>query len=98
LAGSEWGAVAVSDEKDIAALDELGLLRRVAGSAVRNAGVVAVDTGAPSRCIEVYGPLAAMQEAGLVLSRPLPDAEWQLALINAGMPTIDTKTTERYTP
>ena len=99
LAGSEWEAFAVSDEKDIAALDELGLLRRGgAVSAARIAGLVAVDTGAPSRCIEVYGLVAAMQEAGVVVSRPLPDAEWQLALINAGMPTIDTATTEKYTP
>jgi len=99
LAGSDWGAFAVSDERDIAALDELGLLRQGgAGSAARNAGVVAVDTGAPSQCVEVYGALAAMQEAGLVLSRPLPDAEWRLALINAGMPMIDAATTEKYTP
>lgn len=99
LAGSGWGAFAVSDERDIAALDELGLLRRGgAGSAARNAGVVAVDTGAPAQCVEVYGPLAAMQEAGLALSRPLTDAEWQLALINAGVPMIDAATTEKYTP
>ena len=36
LAGSEWEACAVSDEKDIAAIDELGLVPRGgAGSAAR---------------------------------------------------------------
>lgn len=98
-ADSEWGAFAVSDDEDIAALDTLGLVpRQGAGSAVRSAGIVAIDTGASSCCIEVYGRLAAMQEAGLTLSRPLPDTEWQLALINAGVPVIDAATTEKYTP
>lgn len=98
-AGSEWSSFAVSDDEDVAALDALSLLPDgKPGSSARNAGVVAVDTGAPLRCIEVYGPLTAMQEAGLSLSRPLPVGEWQLALINAGMPVIDATTTEKYTP
>ena len=99
LAGSAWGAFAVADDKDIAALDALGLLpSSEPGSSARRAGVVVVETGAPRRCLEVYGPVTAMQEAGLALSRPLPGAEWQLALINAGMPLIETATTEKYTP
>lgn len=98
-ADGEWGAFAVSDDEDIAALEALGLLPTAGGgSAARNAGLVAIDTGAPTRCVEVFGPLSAMQEAGLAISRPLPDAEWQLALINAGMPVIDPATTEKYTP
>lgn len=98
-AGSAWGAFAVSDDGDLKALQARGLLPPPGhGSAARNAGVVAIDTGAAPRVIEVYGPLSAMHEAGLELSQPLPAAAWRRALIDAGMPLVDAETTEKYTP
>jgi hypothetical protein len=39
-----------------------------------------------------------MQAAGLSFRRPLSDTEWKLALIQAGIPTIEAATTEKYTP
>jgi hypothetical protein len=39
-----------------------------------------------------------MQAAGLSFHRPLSDTEWKLALIQAGIPTIEAATTEKYTP
>ena len=98
-AGRAWGACAVSDDEDLKALEARGLLPPAGhGSAARNAGVVAIDTGAAPRVIEVYGPLSAMHEAGLELSQPLTAAAWRRALIDAGMPLVDAGTTEKYTP
>ena len=98
-ANGTWAACAVADERDLAALQELDLLPSGSGRmAVRGHGLVAVDTGAAPRCIEVYGPLTAMQEARLTFRRPLSDPEWQLALIRAGIPVIYATTAERYTP
>ena len=98
-AGDGWAAYAVSDKDDIAALRSLDLLP--AGgrwSAIRARGLVAVDTGAASRCIEVWGPVSAMQAARRSLRQPLSDTGWKLALIHAGIPRIVAATTEKYTP
>jgi hypothetical protein len=98
-AGDGWAAQAVSDEDDMAALGALDLLPAPDGrSATRARGLVAVDIGAASRCIEVWGPVPAMQAAGLPFRHPLPDAGWRLALIHAGIPTIEAATAEKYTP
>lgn len=95
----EWSAVALSRGEDLAALDALGLLPQGGpGSAARRGGIVAVDAGATPRCIEVYGRVSAVQQAGLSFARPLSNAEWQLALINAGIPVIGAEATEKYTP
>jgi tRNA-modifying protein YgfZ len=95
--GAEWTAFAVSGDDDIAALGALDLLPG-SGSAIRAGGVVAVDSGALLRCIEVWGPASAMQEAGLAFRQPLSDIEWHLALIHAGIPRIEAATVEKYTP
>jgi len=98
-AGDEWAGNAVSDDDAIAALGSLDLVptggRR---SAVRARGLVAFDHGAASRCIEVWGPVSALQAAGLPFRQPLSDTAWKLALIHAGIPTVGPVTTEKYTP
>jgi hypothetical protein len=98
-AGDSWAAYAVSNREDIAALEALDLLPQDDGeSAVRARGLVAVDNATASRCIEVWGPVSAMQAAGLSFRQPLSDTDWKLALIQAGIPTIEAATTEKYTP
>ncbi|MGH8166328.1 MAG: YgfZ/GcvT domain-containing protein, partial [Woeseiaceae bacterium] len=98
LAGYDWRALAVTAEDDLAAVAALGLLPQPAGSVARARGLLAVDTGAESRCIEVYGPAAAFRESRLAFSRPLTAVEWRLALIHAGIPLIEAATSEKYTP
>ncbi|MEX2122522.1 MAG: hypothetical protein WD795_01425 [Woeseia sp.] len=99
IAGDEWGALALSREDDIAVLAALGLLPREGRNAAGHTrNLVAVDTGAVPRCIEVYGPVSAVQESGLISARRLTDVEWQLALIGAGIPLIRAATSEKYTP
>lgn len=97
-AGDAWAGQAVSDDEDIALLRSLDLLPAGGGSAIRARGLVAVDIGAASRSIEVWGPAPAMQAAGLQFRRPLSDTGWKLALIHAGIPTIGADTMEKYTP
>jgi folate-binding protein YgfZ len=97
--GEAWTAHAVSDKADIAALEAVDLLPAGGGpSVVRARGLVAVDNAAAPRCVEVWGPVSAMQAVGLSFRRPLSDTEWKLALIQAGIPTIEAATTEKYTP
>jgi hypothetical protein len=97
--GDEWAAQAVSDEGDLAQLGALDLLPAPDGRpAIRAGGLVAVDIGAASRCIEVWGPVSAMQAAGLAFRHPLSNAAWRLLLIQAGIPTIEAATAEKYTP
>jgi hypothetical protein len=97
--GEAWAAHAVSDKADIAALEAVDLLPAGGGpSVVRARGLVAVDNAAAPRCVEVWGPVSAMQAVGLSFRRPLSDTEWKLALIQAGIPTIEAATTEKYTP
>jgi hypothetical protein len=99
LAGSEWQAIAVSAKDDLAALAALDLLPDDERNAARRArNLIAIDTGATPRSIEVYGTLLAMQECGLTVRQPLTDDEWQLALINAGIPLIQAATSEKFTP
>jgi hypothetical protein len=96
IAGSQWASHAVSDDDDISTLAAADLLPATDGpAAVRANGLVAVDHGAPSRCIEVFGPVSAMD--GLRFRRPLSAAAWRLSLIHAGVPTIAT-IAEKYTP
>lgn len=97
IAGDEWTAYAVSEEDDLAALAARNLLPAPAGpAAVRAHGLVAVDHGAPSRCIEVWGPAPAM--SGLGLRQPLSETAWRLSLVHAGVPIIDGANAEKYTP
>ena len=97
IAGSQWAAYAVADDDDISTLAAADLLPATDGpSAVRANGLVAVDHGAPSRCIEVWGPVSAMDR--LRFRRPLSAAAWRLSLIHAGIPTIDATIAEKYTP
>jgi hypothetical protein len=94
-----WRAFAISGNDDIETLGKSGLLPQGNGqAAVCARGVVAVDTGALPRCIEVWGTAAALQKTGLVFRRPFSDTDWRLALINAGIPTIEAATTEKFTP
>jgi tRNA-modifying protein YgfZ len=98
IAGDEWNALAVTAEDDLAAAAAFGLMPRGAGNAARAGGLIAVDIAAEPRCIEVYGTTAAYRQSRLAFSRPLPDVEWRLALIHAGIPLIETATSEKYTP
>jgi tRNA-modifying protein YgfZ len=99
LAGSEWSGFAVSAAEDLGALGDHDLLPAAECNAAKSArGLVTVETGASPRCVEVYGPASAMKESGLTFLQPLADVEWQLALINAGIPFIVAETTEKYTP
>ena len=98
IAGDEWKAFAVAAEDDLAAAAALGLIPQGAGNAARAGGLIAVDTGAVPRCIEVYGPRAAFRESRSAFARPLTDMEWRLALIHAGIPLIEAATSEKYTP
>lgn len=96
---TDWRCLAVAAEDDLAALEALDLLPDRRRNATRRAGgVVAVDTGAARRCIEVYGTATAIEHLGLCIVHPLPDIEWQKALIDAGIPTLVTATSEQYTP
>jgi hypothetical protein len=97
--GFEWEAVAVSDDADLAELETLDLLPAGNGSLVsRRRKLVAIDLAIEPRCVEVYGAVAAFRNAGLGLRRTLTETEWQLALINAGIPLILAATSEQYTP
>jgi hypothetical protein len=99
LAGDTWAACAVTGEDDLAALQALDLLPAGGGRTIAHKhGLVAVDIGAAPRCVEVYGPVAAMQDAGLEFGQPLSVHDWRLALISAGIPMIEPATAERYTP
>ena len=97
IAGSQWKAYAVADDDDISTLAAADLLPATDGPAVVRAnGLVAVDHAAPSRFIEVWGPVSAMDR--LQFRRPLSKASWRLSLIHAGIPTIDATIAEKYTP
>jgi len=99
MAGGEWSAVAVAAADDLAALAALDLLPEAARNSARTAqGIVTVDIGASPRCIEVYGPASALERRGLVFQNPLSAEQWQLSLINGGIPLILAATSEKYTP
>jgi hypothetical protein len=98
-AGTKWRSTAVSDDHDLAALEALELLPAPGGSSIaRSQNLIAVDLGIAPRCVEVYGPASALKETGLAFIRTLTESEWQLALINAGIPMILAETSEKYTP
>jgi hypothetical protein len=98
-AGKEWRSAAMTDDGDLAALEALELLPAPDGSSLaRSRNLFAVDLGITPRCVEVHGPVSALKEAGISFRRTLTESEWQLALINAGIPTILAETSEKYTP
>jgi len=98
-AGTKWRSTAVSDDHDLATLEALELLPAPGGSSIaRSQNLIAVDLGIAPRCVEVYGPASALKETGLAFIRTLTESEWQLALINAGIPMILAETSEKYTP
>ena len=94
---ADWQSTAVASEADLQALETRGLLPAQArGACRRTDGITAVELGGPARCVELHGRRAAL--ASLELATPLTDADWRKAFIDAGIPTITTATTERYTP
>ena len=95
---SDWAAVAIAADADLERLAARGLLPDTANRSMRNHGIVTFRPGGSSGCVEVYGRLAALHAAGLVFEHPLGDAAWRLALIDAGIITLGTPTTEKYTP
>lgn len=95
---ADWSALAVSSESDLAALAAAGLLPAERHAAARGDGIVTVDTGAPSRVVELYAPAAVVQRAGLHSLQLLSSDEWQLAWIEAGLPLIDGEASAKYTP
>lgn len=97
IAGNQWAAYAVADDDDISTLAAADLSPATdAPAAVRANGLVAADHGGPSRCIEVWGPVSAMD--ALQFRQPLSAEAWRLSLIHAGIPTIDAAIAEKYTP
>lgn len=99
IAGADWECLAVAADDDFAALAALDLLPGRNRNASRRAhGLVTVDTGAALRCIEIYGTAAALEQSRLHIGQPLTDVAWRKALIDAGIPTIVTSTSEKYTP
>lgn len=99
IAGPEWECTAVASDDDFAALAALDLLPGANRNSFRRAhGLIAVDTGAAPRCVEVYGTAVAREESGLQIGRALTGTEWQKALIDAGIPTIVAATSEKFTP
>ncbi|HEX2138084.1 MAG TPA: hypothetical protein VHG33_00070 [Woeseiaceae bacterium] len=96
-AAPDWQSTAVATETDLEALRTRELLPKGARGACRRAhGITAIEVGSPERCIELHGRRTAIN--GLELAMPLPDANWRKALVDAGIPTIDAATSERYTP
>jgi hypothetical protein len=99
IAGPAWKCLAVSRDHDLGTLDAFGLLPERERHATRCAhGIIALDTGAAWRVVEVYGTAAAFERIGESFPHSLSDSEWQKALIDAGYPTIVTVTSEQYTP
>lgn len=95
----DWRALSVGAAADLAVLEQRGLLPARERMASRRAhGVTAVALGGPEPRVEVYGRFAALQSAGVSPTAPLSGEDWRKALIEAGIPTIGTATTEKYTP
>lgn len=93
----EWRSTAVAAGPDLDALAARGLLPPRTRNASRSAGALtAFELGTPARCVELYGPRPEI--AALELTSMLSDAEWQRALVDAGIPTVTAATTEQYTP
>ena len=94
--GEDWRMQAVREAADLALLERAGLLPENARNAARGAeGMIAVDSGATPRCVEVYAHAAG---AGAAFASPLPDEEWALALVSAGSVRVDAALSEKYTP
>src|SRR5690606_34065991 len=85
---SDWAAVAIAADADLERLAARDLLPDAANRSRRSHGIVTFRPGTSSGCIEVYGPLAALQAAGLDFEQPLRDDAWRLGLIDAGIVTI----------
>lgn len=99
IAGDDWRAHAVAASIDLDALERIGLLPDARANAARRVGqLIAVQPGSASRVLEVYGPAEAFRERDLAFSQPLSDRDWQLALIEAGIPVIGEATSGKYTP
>lgn len=97
-AGEDWLAKSTRSGDDLEHLDSLGLLPEASRfSAQGRSGIVAFELGAASRCIELFGPASAFEEAGVRLRQELDDAGWQSALIEAGVPNVAGDTAERFT-
>lgn len=98
-AGAGWQSVAVAGREELDTLEAFGLLPpRGRARTARQGNLVAADLGTEPRCVEVHGPVPAFEEVGLKLRRTLTAEEWQLALVDAGIPLILPATSEKYTP
>lgn len=96
---ADWRAAAVGAPADLAALESRDLLPTPERLATRHAhGLTAIALGGPEHCVELHGAAAAFEAAGLEPAAPLSDTDWLRALIEAGIPTITSETSGKYTP
>ncbi len=94
---ADFCIAAAGADEDRAALAALGLLPPAEPLAARRAhGLTALALG--ERDVELYGRTDDFASAGLALRAPRSAEQWQQALIAAGIATIGTATSEKYTP
>lgn len=93
-----WRLVATRSPEDLARLESLGLMPEHRLFAVRQReGIVALELGGASRCVELFGTARAFEDLNLHLHQSLDDAGWRSALVEAGVPHIEGTTSERFT-
>ena len=99
LASQEWQAIALTDARDLDALQSLGLLpERAANASCTRRGVTAVSMDSQRSVIEVYAEPAALDAAALEFRAPLSAELWAAQRIQAGIADIGVANTEQYTP
>lgn len=95
---SDWTAMAISGDDDFLMLKKHGLLPGTRLNDCKVTDNLAVIGLGHLGCIELYGSRKALERAGIDPARALNDTQWTAARVEAGLPDIDIRNSEKYTP
>ena len=96
-ASENWTSMMLGDDHEFDALADQGLLP-ASNAACASKGLIAVDHSDGERFVEVFGPNAAFEEAGLAINATDIDERRAAMKIRAGIAEINSENTEKYTP